>query len=136
MKRREILLIALFFVFLSLEGLQLTINAVGFSGKGKAIVIIFEEGQKFKASCENCLQKSVQIEDGQIKAVFDSLSTKHYAVMVYHDENQNGKMDTNFFGMPKEGVGVSNNSGGIPSFKKSKFILKRDKEIQIEMKYL
>jgi len=29
-----------------------------------------------------------------------------------HDENSNGKMDTNFIGMPREGVGASNNAKG------------------------
>ncbi len=32
-----------------------------------------------------------------------------YAVMVMHDENDNGKLDTNFMGIPTEGYGFSNN---------------------------
>jgi uncharacterized protein (DUF2141 family) len=32
-----------------------------------------------------------------------------YAVQVMHDENDNGKFDTNFVGLPIEGYGFSNN---------------------------
>jgi uncharacterized protein (DUF2141 family) len=32
-----------------------------------------------------------------------------YAVQVMHDENGNGKLDTNFMGVPTEGYGFSNN---------------------------
>jgi uncharacterized protein (DUF2141 family) len=33
----------------------------------------------------------------------------HYGVVVIHDENSNMKLDRNFFGIPKEGFGFSNN---------------------------
>jgi uncharacterized protein (DUF2141 family) len=33
-------------------------------------------------------------------------------VSAFHDENSNGKMDTNFVGKPREGVGASNNAKG------------------------
>lgn len=42
-----------------------------------------------------------------------------YAVAVIHDENSNMKLDRNFFGIPKEGFGFSNNPRVIfsaPSF--------------------
>jgi uncharacterized protein (DUF2141 family) len=32
-----------------------------------------------------------------------------YAVQVLHDENRNGKLDSNFMGIPVEGYGFSNN---------------------------
>lgn len=35
-----------------------------------------------------------------------------YAIAVYHDVNVNGKLDTNFLGIPKERYGFSNNARG------------------------
>ena len=35
-----------------------------------------------------------------------------YAIAVYHDKNKNGKIDTNFLGIPKEDYGFSNNARG------------------------
>ncbi|MFP8488513.1 DUF2141 domain-containing protein [Gracilimonas sp. Q87] len=35
-----------------------------------------------------------------------------YAIAVYHDKNVNGKLDSNFLGIPKEAYGFSNNARG------------------------
>jgi len=40
---------------------------------------------------------------------FKDLKPGSYAVMITHDENGNGKLDTNVMGMPLEGYGFSNN---------------------------
>ena len=40
---------------------------------------------------------------------FKDLEPGSYAVMITHDENGNGKLDTNVMGMPLEGYGFSNN---------------------------
>ncbi len=48
------------------------------------------------------------------------------AVSVLHDANGNGRLDTNFIGIPREGVGVSNNPPprrGPPSFAEATFRL-------------
>lgn len=55
---------------------------------------------------------------------FVGVAAGTYAVSVYHDENSNGKMDTNFVGMPREGVGASNNAKGHfgpPKFRAAAF---------------
>ncbi|MDR4494534.1 MAG: DUF2141 domain-containing protein [Nitrospirales bacterium] len=62
-----------------------------------------------------------------------------YAVVIYHDENNNHKFDRNWIGLPTEGFGVSNNPSlflAAPSFGESKFEVKEDiTHIAIEMKY-
>jgi hypothetical protein len=35
-----------------------------------------------------------------------------YAISVFHGENSNGKLDTNFLGMPRGGMGASNGAKG------------------------
>lgn len=40
---------------------------------------------------------------------FKGVAPGRYALMVTHDENGNGKLDTNMIGMPLEGYGFSNN---------------------------
>lgn len=40
---------------------------------------------------------------------FAQLPAGRYAVQVMHDANDNGKLDTNFVGMPTEAYGFSNN---------------------------
>lgn len=58
--------------------------------------------------------------------VFRGLSPGPYAVAAMHDENGNGKLDTNFFGVPTEGWATSNNvthAMHAPDFAESKFLV-------------
>ena len=47
--------------------------------------------------------------DGAATIDFGDVKPGNYAVMVMHDENDNGSLDKNFLGMPTEGYGFSNN---------------------------
>ncbi|MFN6946440.1 MAG: DUF2141 domain-containing protein, partial [Cytophagaceae bacterium] len=57
-----------------------------------------------------------------------------------HDENKNDKSDSNWIGMPKEGIAASNNakgSFGPPKFKTAQFKLGKEQVVQnIKMIYL
>jgi uncharacterized protein (DUF2141 family) len=55
---------------------------------------------------------SAPILDGRCTITLDDLAPGEYAISVLHDENGNGKPDTNFLGIPKEGIGTSNNAKG------------------------
>ena len=55
---------------------------------------------------------------------FEGIPAGTYALVVLHDENMNGKVDTNWIGIPKEGYGFSNDakaSFSAPSFKDASF---------------
>jgi uncharacterized protein (DUF2141 family) len=52
------------------------------------------------------------IQHGQAFCDFPGVAPGTFAVSVFHDENSNDKLDRNLLGMPKEGVGVSNNATG------------------------
>jgi uncharacterized protein (DUF2141 family) len=45
-----------------------------------------------------------------------------YLIALFQDTNNNGKLDINLIGLPKEPVGLSNYKGGIPGgFNKQRF---------------
>jgi uncharacterized protein (DUF2141 family) len=71
--------------------------------------------------------------------VFDKLPQGVYSVTVYQDENMNGKMDTNFVGMPVEGYGASNNPAkrmGPPDPAETNFLLNQpESTIEITLIY-
>ena len=62
-----------------------------------------------------------------------------YGISVLDDENKDGEMKYNWFGIPKEGYGFSNfYHTGItkPNFKDFDFIVgEKDKIVQVKMKY-
>ena len=56
--------------------------------------------------------------------------------MLYHDENGDGKMNRNFFGIPKEPFGFSNNvkpKFSMPTFEECKFLLDENLELQVNL---
>ena len=76
------------------------------------------------------------ISGSTMKVTFRGVAPGSYAVSIEHDEDGDGKLKTNFIGMPKEGVGISNNPGGIPSFGKARVQVGGNGAIVISMRYL
>jgi len=61
----------------------------------------------------------IKIRDAQARFAFLDIPPGTYALAVIHDENMDGKLDTNWLGIPKEGYGFSNDAKallGPPSF--------------------
>ena len=55
---------------------------------------------------------------------FEDIPPGTYAIAVIHDENRNGKLDTNLVGISTEGYGFSNDVKGLagaPSFSAASF---------------
>ena len=68
----------------------------------------------------------------QDRESFDSIYSGRYAIQFYHDENQNGKLDLNLIGIPKESYGSSNDVKpvlGPPKFEKMLFNLTENKKV-------
>ena len=59
------------------------------------------------------------------------------AIVVYHDEDNDGKLKTGLFWRPKEGFAFSNNytPKGPPKFKKASIELIHGEPVSIELKY-
>ncbi len=74
--------------------------------------------------------------DKKAIVTFKNIPKGEYAVSFVHDENDNKKMDTNFFGIPKEDYGCSNNARGFmgpPKYEDAKFQLIENKTIDIKI---
>ena len=56
---------------------------------------------------------------GTMRFVVQDLAPGRYALSAFHDENDNGELDTNLMGIPSEGYGFGNDASaalGPPSF--------------------
>jgi uncharacterized protein (DUF2141 family) len=113
--------------------LTLNIEITGLrNNNGKIMIQLFDENEKV-----------ITQEIGQIKDKMSSFSIKNlkpgkYAVRYYHDENLNGKMETNMAGKPTEGYGFSNNiigKFGPPPFEKWLFEFRENKKITLTLTY-
>ena len=67
---------------------------------------------------------------------FKNIPKGTYAIAIFHDANSNGKLDTNFIGIPEEQTGTSNNVAvhfGPPSFDKAKFTHNKETKLSIRL---
>ncbi len=72
---------------------------------------------------------------GQVRLVFKDLAPGQYAATAFHDLDSNGKLTTNFMGLPTEPYCFSNNvrgSFGPPAFKDAAITV-GDQDLTIEV---
>ena len=83
------------------------------SDKGQVLCALFSSAEAFPTKADNAVARlAAKIAERQAVCDFTGISPGTYAVSVVHDENSNGKLDRNFIGMPREGVGASNDAKG------------------------
>ena len=80
--------------------------------------------------------KTSKIVNGKSTVVFEGVESGEYAVICFHDKNNNDKMDFQENGMPMEDYGASNNvmSFGPPNYLSSKFALKGE-NVTLKIKF-
>ena len=83
--------------------------------KGQMLCALYASAQAdaFPKKADKAVGRlTAKIAERQAVCEFTGVAPGTYAVSVVHDENSNGKLDTNFIGMPREGVGASNDAKG------------------------
>ena len=66
----------------------------------------------------------MKVPNTEARCDFEGIPPGTYALVVLHDENMNGKIDTNPLGIPKEGYGFSKDAKGwfgAPSYRAASF---------------
>lgn len=104
-------------------GHTLTINVSNVrAAKGRIHVDICTQDKFLKDDCQWAGEAPARL--GTTQVIVRDLPPGHYAAQAFHDENSNTKVDRALFGIPKEGVGFSNDariSFGPPSWKNAVF---------------
>lgn len=97
------------------------------SGNGAIHLALYDREESFAKSLEPFLLKIYSIPaDRKLQLQLDSLPAGRYSLAVYHDENGNGELDKNLFGIPKEPYGFSNNpraKWSAPTYEETAFVL-------------
>lgn len=94
--------------------------------RGHVICLLYNSENGFPKDQEKASAKVVvKSSNKRATCQFSSVKPGEYALFVIHDQNDNGKLDRNFIGIPTEGVGVSSDDGkqhfGPPKFQNAKF---------------
>jgi len=81
--------------------------------KGKVLCALFASSDGFPKESQKAVAHATSaISDKKAVCEFPGIAAGRYAISAFHDENSNGRLDTNFIGMPREGVGASNDAKG------------------------
>ena len=125
-------------LMVSLAGAQnkLTVVVDGIEkSNGKVLVAVYDSTRFMR---EALYYGKAKVENGaeEVTVVIENIASGQYAVSVFHDENDNGKLDAGTFGIPSEKYGFSNNAKGnmgLPVFQDCMITVEEDTEINITL---
>ncbi|MCW3124931.1 MAG: uncharacterized protein JWO03_589 [Bacteroidetes bacterium] len=103
------------------------------AGTGRLYISIYDSQEAFlkigKETATNVVV--VNRKDTVVETCFSGLAPGWYAIALYHDEDDNKKMNTGLFGIPLEPYGLSNNFKprfSYPRFEQCKFYVPGSKQ--------
>jgi uncharacterized protein (DUF2141 family) len=105
--------------------------------KGNVHVDVCPEAQFLKDNCPWAANAQARLGDTRVTVA--NLPAGRYAVQAFLDENGNGEVDRALFGIPKEGVGFSNDAKirlGPPKFAEAVFAFDGNaRTIRLNLRY-
>jgi uncharacterized protein (DUF2141 family) len=143
----KVLFICLILVFTSSGGYTQSDSAVTItvmvvdlrSNDGKVGLTLFDAEEGFPSEPDNAIRKLyIDINNKTAQATFENVPEGKYAIAAYHDEDEDGEIETNWIGIPREGTGSSNNPKGRmgpPRYEDCEFDTRITKDLVIKMKY-
>jgi uncharacterized protein (DUF2141 family) len=113
-----------------------TVTLGGVAGQNGALMGAICNKNSFLKACQYF---AVQPAAAGNVLKFPAVTPGSYAVMVYHDENLNGRLDKSANGMPQEGWGFSRNARGHygpPTFDDARIDIKAgNNDVALDMVY-
>jgi uncharacterized protein (DUF2141 family) len=106
------------------------------SSEGLVQVALYREESSFLKFDRVFRNANAPAEEGVTKVVFTDLPAGQYAIAIFHDENANDELDTNWLGIPREPLGFSRarmKTFGPPSFRDCVINLQEDVTIEIPL---
>jgi len=103
------------------------------NNKGKIWLELFDENH------QSIYSQECKIIDKQSRIQITVIKPSQYAIRYFHDENGNNKLDSNIFGIPKEGYGFSNNAHGMfgpHAFQKWLFKVEGETKVSMKTSYI
>lgn len=100
--------------------------------KGQVVVGLYNTKESFLSTPFK--GEMVKIEGNTLTIEFNGIEKGIYAISLFHDENSNNKIDTNFMGIPKESFASSNNAKGFmgpPKWEDAKFEVAKNLSLEI-----
>lgn len=119
----------------SVDQAQLSVEIGKFKKKQGFLVVLVYDSKETWLGDDIVMERRISVAESVAYETSDTaelisltieLPPGEYALSLYHDVNSNGKLDSNFIGIPKEPAVVSNNAParfGPPKYRDAKFSL-------------
>jgi len=122
------------------DTVTLTVTVEGLrSQEGQLLVLLFDDAKAFPMQIDRAaMARQVAVDGDRVTLRFDEVPRGTYALSLIHDEDADSQLDTNLLGIPREGLGVSNNNlDRFPRFRDAAFeVAGRDPDLTIRLLYL
>jgi len=124
------------------DGITITVDIAKLrNSDGMAQVTLYDKEDEFLSEdSETARIVRVEIEGDKSSCQFSGVKPGKYAVALMHDEDGDGKMKKSLIGLPKEGIGMSNDAKpkfGPPKWEDAVFeVGEEDVSITISMLYM
>ncbi|MUU77566.1 DUF2141 domain-containing protein [Winogradskyella endarachnes] len=104
------------------------------SDKGLVMMSLHNKDTFMKAKA--IMNAKSEIKDGKVAITFENVEAGEYAIIAFHDANENNNMDFSENGMPLESYGMSNNSMsfGPPNYDDAKFKVE-DTNLELNIRF-
>lgn len=106
----------------AVSGLHASVKGLR-NAKGRVGCMLFDSSDGFPGDQKKARQRVLGIIADRAAVCRFDMPAGRYAIVAMHDENSNGKLDTNLFGVPTEGYGASNGAQGAfgPKYDDARF---------------
>jgi uncharacterized protein (DUF2141 family) len=106
--------------------------------KGTVLLAVYGSKADFDENENAVLAKEIPVDRvGEYTVSLEGLAAGSYTIALFQDINNNGKLDTNFMGIPKEPYAFSRNpkvKWRAPRYQEVVFDLKASTEMNVKLK--
>jgi uncharacterized protein (DUF2141 family) len=115
---------------------QVTVAGVR-NNRGHVLVALCSRADFLRPHCP--WKAAVPAAPGDVTAIIENVPPGTYAAQAFHDENDDGHLNRTLLGLPREGMGFSNDAPmhfGPPGFEAASFAVgKSDQRISFKLRY-
>jgi outer membrane protein len=129
------LIVSLVFLESPLSAAELSVRLENPPPEGVVQFVLFDSANTF-GDFRDPVKLVKHPLDGRERYRIQNIPPGEYALLVFFDENNNGRLDKNFIGIPNEPLGFANQyqPKGPPSYQRATFTLKKGESRSVDVK--
>ena len=114
---------------------QIFLEVYGFKNlDGNLAIAIDNSSEQFDSDTECYIDTTIDVASTDMTIIIDGIVSGAYAVSIFHDEDEDSKLDLGLLDIPQEGFGFSNNPDigfSKPEFNDCKFVIEERQSIAV-----